>query len=381
MTRPRIIIDPGGLDVLNPGCGQFRYVVDLVRGLHSLAPRASFVFLGGTPSPPTELAPIFNSGGHWRYRYFARPTGRGAMYREQVALAAIACRERADLFHSLHTTIPVFAPCRLVATVHDLMFELFVEYAEAVRSRPYRLHRWAVRHRVWRAICISETTANDVRRLWGLSCRRLAVVLHGTNFVLPTTAPSFMEQIGSAVLILTPYNLEPRKNCRVMLSAFAKLRTAVPTAKLVLFGRSAVTPQREAEFDAACVRLGIADSVLRTGFLQDEHLRYLYHRADVFVFPSLYEGFGYPLLEAMAAGGCVVTRDCGAMAELVRDAGLLIDVTNAEAVSTAILQLLRDPVLAARLRRVATERAKEFTITRMAEQTWQVYQAALPVIA
>ena len=136
MRHPTIAIDPGGLDVATPRGGQFRYVVDLVHGLDRLAPDASFVFLGGRPVPVAELAAVFGAAGsRWRYVPFVRPTGRAAMYREQVQLAMTLLRTGAHLYHGLHTIVPVLAPCPVVTTVLDLMYDLFPEYAPAARSR------------------------------------------------------------------------------------------------------------------------------------------------------------------------------------------------------------------------------------------------------
>src|SRR5690349_11861423 len=166
---PRIVIDPGGLDALTLSQGQFRYASDLLRGLHALAPAARFTILGARPEPAPEIADLFAPGNNqWGYVYFPRPTGRGAMYLEQAKLAAALVRISPDLYHSLHTILPIFSPCPVVTTLHDLMYELFLDYAEAARSRPYRLYRWSVRNRARRVICISRTTASDAQRLWGV---------------------------------------------------------------------------------------------------------------------------------------------------------------------------------------------------------------------
>lgn len=377
MSRPTIVIDPGGLDVATPRGGQFRYVVDLIQGLHRLAPPARFVVLGGSPAPLPELAGVFADGPHrWRYVPFPRPAVRGAMYREQVRLALALLRERADLYHGLHTVVPVLAPCPIVTTVLDVMYELFAEYRTAARSRPYRFYRWGVRHRVRRAICISRTTADDVAGRWRVPPGRLDVVYLGTTSRrsdAPEVAPP--EIAGGERFILSVYNLEPRKNLAALVRAFARIRR--PGLGLILFGRAGTTPERERDFDALIGELGIGGVVSRTGYLAEEELARLYRTAELFVFPSLYEGFGYPVLEAMTAGSCVVARKASSMAEIVGPAGALVETADSEELAAAMNRLLDDPGERERLRRRAAARAEQFTVARMAEQTWRTYQTAL----
>src|SRR5262249_17486791 len=150
--------------------GLYRYAVDLLHALHALAPPARFIVLGGGRAPIEDLEPLFGpGGGRWDYVALPRARGFAACYRDHIGLAAVLARVGADLCHCLHTFTPAAAPCPVVVTVQDLMFELFPEYAEAVRSRPYRLFRWCSRRRARRVICPSQTTADDLSRLWGIA--------------------------------------------------------------------------------------------------------------------------------------------------------------------------------------------------------------------
>jgi hypothetical protein len=105
-----------------------------------------------------------------------------AGYRDLLRYGAVLRRERVQLLHALHSFLPILAPCPIVATIYDLMFELFPEYAQAVRSRPYRIYRWIARHRARRIIAISETTASDLERLWHVDRRRIDVLQLGSRF-------------------------------------------------------------------------------------------------------------------------------------------------------------------------------------------------------
>jgi glycosyltransferase involved in cell wall biosynthesis len=382
---PRVALDLGGLDSLSLGNGQYRYLVDLVRGIGRLRPPLRFVVLGARPEPPLELRPLFESQREtWRYRVVRRSTGRGSFYRDQLRLAGALLRERADLCHSLHSVVPLLAPCPLVVTQHDMMFEMFPEYDGAVRSRPYRITRWAIRSRARRVICISGATAADLRRLWGVPSDRIDVVHHGTELTTHSAEgdvelPSALAALGPASALVSPYNLEPRKNLGGLLEAFARLRHTGAAPKLVLFGRAAITPERETAFREQVARLGIADRLMLTGYLGDAQLAWLYRRATLFVFPSLYEGFGLPVLEAMAAGACVIVRGVSAMAEVVGSAGAAAETNDPDRLADTLAELLRSPERRAALGEAARRRAAEFTLERMAGLTVATYAKVLGV--
>jgi glycosyltransferase involved in cell wall biosynthesis len=331
--------------------------------------------LGALPKPTEEIAGLF-ARPEWRYRYFPRPACRGAMYLEQVRLGGALIG--ADLYHSLHTVVPVLARCAVVTTVYDVMYELFSEYQAAMESRPYRLYRWGVRNRARSAICISQTTADDVCRVWGVPKQRLDVVYLGTTGNWASRTNVEIPGINCAgPVIAAPYNLEPRKNLAGLLAAVARLQLSVPHLKLALFGRAAITPSRENEFHRLVSELNIGESIVLTGVLSDVQLRCLYQKANVFVFPSLYEGFGYPVLEAMASGACVVARGASAMSEVLGDAGVTVETADPEALATALLPLITDPGATLELRGRASERAKEFTVRRMVASTLECYQRAI----
>jgi glycosyltransferase involved in cell wall biosynthesis len=371
----RIALDFTHLDSLSPVAGQYRYVVMLVRGLADLMPDADFVLFGSRPEPVPGLSGVFGSAGRWTYRRLEPARGIASGYRDHLRYAAALRRERIDLLHSLHSFLPLFAPCPIVATVYDLMFELFPEYAQAVRSRPYRIYRWAAKHRARRLVAISQTTADDIARLWGVDLRRIDVVPLAT--LLGGREPPPGKGGSARALIVAPYNLEPRKNLDGLLAAAAILRNSRPALDVALFGRAALTPEREARFAAQLRDLGLESTVRLTGLIDDETLWRLYQDADVFVFPSLYEGFGLPVLEAMAAGACVVVRDASAMQDLVGDAGVTVETADPALTAAAIGALLDDPARRRELGERARRRAATFTIRNMAEGTWRSYQAAL----
>jgi glycosyltransferase involved in cell wall biosynthesis len=380
-NRPRIALDFSQLDSAAPTSGQYRYVVDLVRGLAHLQPDVNFLLLGSRRELVAELRPIFSDHrDRWSYRQLPRREFRGADYANHLRYSLLLLRERISLLHSLHTFVPILAPCPVVITIYDLMYDLFAEYEQARRSRPYRIHKWAVKHRVRRVLCISETTAADLRREWDVDDDRIDVVPLGTSFCEAAPAEPRAHELArsnSSPVLLSPYNLEPRKNLSKLLQATALLSSRYPDLKLVLFGRAAVTPEREVTFERELRDLGIAETVVRTGVVTDQKLAELYQQSTVFVFPSLYEGFGLPLLEAMSMGSCVVARNASAMTEVVGASGVLVETRDADALASAMANLLDDETLRNDLRRAAIQQASKFKLERMANLTYQSYLTAL----
>ncbi len=376
MRPPHIALDFTSLDNLKISNGQYRYVVDLVHGLMRISLDARFTLLGSRAAPVEELRDDLARDRRWRYVQLSHTRIRGGDLVDHVRYSAVLAGLRVDVLHALHMFIPALAPCRVVVTEHDLMFDIFDEYADHRKCREYKLYRRAVR-KANRIIAISRTTADDLVRLHGLERSRIDVVYHGSAFCDTTAeAPDHSSEKYGACL-LSPYNLEPRKNIRMLLKAFSKLRKQFPDLKLMLFGKAAWTAEREQAFEGWLSEEGLRPGVERIGFVDDEKLKGLYRSCRLFVFPSLYEGFGLPLLEAMASGACVVARNASAMAEIVQRAGVLVDTTDAEAFAEGMARVLRDTPLEQRLRNAARERAQQFSIGRMAVETVKSYYCAL----
>jgi glycosyltransferase involved in cell wall biosynthesis len=384
MSETLIAIDLRPIDRASRGSGQFRYAVDLVRGLAELGPaNTGFLIIGSLPEPLEDLRGVFGAP-HWRYRGLGPLTGRGSYYREIARTAWLLAWQKVDLIHALFGPFPALAPCPATVTIYDLMFELFPEYAGALASRPYRIDRWAVRHRARRAIAISATTALDLNRLWGVERERIDVVPLGSPFVGAATAhPANRDgrarfgDLCAGVTLLSPYNLEPRKNLAPLLTAVSMIRSRHSGLRLLLFGRAAITPEGEKQFERLIAELDVEDAVHRLGVVSDEELAWLYGHTTLFAFPSLYEGFGLPVLEAMAAGACVVARNASAMAEIVGEAGALVETADPTTLAEAISGLLEAPARRAELAAAARGRSRTFTVERMARLTLASYCASL----
>ncbi|QOY86101.1 glycosyltransferase family 4 protein [Paludibaculum fermentans] len=269
---------------------------------------------------------------------------------------------RNGLFHGLNQRLPHRSAGPAVCTFHDL-FVLTSDY-----SSPDFRARFAgqARHAAQRAdliICVSRFTANQVRDLLGVPEARLRVIPHGTH--LPPAAPAARR--GPVILHVGAVQL--RKNLLRLVSAFE--RNAPPPWQLVLAGSDG--------YGAAAIHERIAASPARdrisvTGWVDNQRLDALYASAAIFAFPSLDEGFGIPVLEAMAHGLPVISSNRSALPEACGDAALLVDPTQEEEIGLALRRLIQDEDLRNMLVRLGHSRAAEFSWQRAVDLTWKVYQ-------
>lgn len=284
-----------------------------------------------------------------------------------------------DLYHSPDFTLPPTLGRPSVLTVHDLAFLRTPEcafptlraYLEAVVPRSVR--------RATAVIAVSESTRRDCIELLGATPEKVITVPEGVSagFLSPPSGGQARALLRAAGVdrpyVLTAGTLEPRKNYVRLLEAFARLRAAGADHLLVVAGRRGWMYD---PIEEALRRLGLQGSVL---FLQPDDLLLtaLYRAADVFVFPSLYEGFGLPPLEAMACGAPVACSNSSSMPEVVGDAALLFDPYQVEEIAGAMSRVLGDRELAERLRARGPRHAAEFTWERAAHRTHAVYLETL----
>jgi len=378
----RIAIDFSTLDHLQMTAGHYRYTVQLVRGLAEIAGDQQFLLLGSQPEPVPELKDVFGHGLRWVYRRKTPWRRRGAPYGDEPGYFFSFLAEPISLLHVVHNLIPLVARCPVIVTKHDLIEEIFPEYETTRRDPIYRVVRHRIVKRADRIICVSQTTANDLYRYWGIGPERSVVVHHGVEesfFVDPGDDLLAQDPVfhPGAMVLASPYNLEPRKNLRTLMESLAVLRRDFPKLKLILFGRGLLTPAREENFEKLIGDLNLARAIVRLGVISDAMLKQIYRRADVFVFPSLYEGFGLPVLEALACGACVLGGDTAATAEVAGAAAELVDTSDSAKLADALARLLRDPERRAELRRAGPLRARQFPLETMVRRTWQTYLAVM----
>jgi len=377
-------VDFSTLDHLTLGCGQYRYLVDLITCMTEDPLRGVRVKLFGSKAEPVPELRSAWLAGKLDYRQISRSRGRWAYLADHVRYSMLIRREKIDLWHAPHSFIPAFAACPVVVTLYDLMEHLFEEYRFSVNSKQSRMFYWLLRRKAAAVICISETTRADLLRFYPIAPERAIPVLLGTRITTQVTDPEagrdlqarFPNAFGQDWLA-SPYNLEPRKNLLGLLEAFARISQDLPALNLVLFGRAAWTQAREEKFMARVAELGLTGRVILTGFLDDRDLAWVYRECTVFVFPTLYEGFGLPLLEAMAQGACTMAHADSAMREVAGEAGILTNMSDASILGASIREILGDPDRQKHLRHAAKERAALFTVDRMTRQTLDVYSKLL----
>jgi len=355
--------------------GVSRYAEALVRELPAADPTLDLVVFTGPDQPPEERE--FPDGIDWRHSRLrtGQPVQRIAW--EQTVGLTIGRRWRLDVIHAPVNVAPLITGVPRVVTVHDLAFHLFPEQYPGRKQRYLRTMTRLSVQRAARVIAVSEATRQDIIRLYDADPERVVTVPNGVGDEMrPLGADevaAFRARQGlTGPTLLFLGTLQPRKNLETLLRAWA--RTAGETGwQLVVAG--AAGWHHEPIFDLAR-ELGIADAVRFVGFVPPEDLPLWHNAADAFVYPSLYEGFGLPLLEAMACGTPVVTSETPALREVVGNAGLIVGPRDVPALAQALLQLAREPELREELAARGLRRASEFSWRRTAAETAAVYRAA-----
>jgi glycosyltransferase involved in cell wall biosynthesis len=305
------------------------------------------------------------------------------MYRliwEQTIFPRLVKRSDLDLLHSLHYTQPVRLGCSSVVTIHDMTFFLFPH----LHTRAKRLFfPIAIRSSFRRAdalVTISESTRQDSIRLLDVPPQKIFTTQLGK-----TVEFREVKDRDKLTEVREKYNLpdsfilyvglvEPRKNIPFLLKAYKSLVVEGIQHNLVVVGRFGWMYQ---EVFKQIEELGLEDRVQFTGYLPQDDLPMVYNLASLFVYPTKYEGFGLPALEAMACGTPVITTKISSLPEIVGDAGILIPPGDKQALTGAMAEVLRDSTLSNQLSTRGLQRSEYFTWERTAQETMKVYKQVL----
>lgn len=295
-------------------------------------------------------------------------TNLGRLLIEQVRIPRYLSRVGYDVVHFTDYRAPLRRLPRTVLTVHDLAF---FRYPETFTATQGRLKRWFLQQsapRAARIIVPSQATRDDLVDLIRVPADRIAVIPHGVEAEQPTNATSPHPR----PYLLFVGTLEPRKNLVRLVEAYAELaRRRADIPDLVVIGRRGWL--YEATFEAVR-RTQLQERVLFLGYVPNPELPTWYRHAVAFCFPSLYEGFGMPVLEAMAYGCPVLTSDRGATKEVGQGAALLVDPEDVDAIVRGLDRLISEPGLADALRTAGLEKARQSTWTATAMATFAVYR-------
>lgn len=298
---------------------------------------------------------------------------------EQLVWPWLAWRQQLDLLHGMAFVTPFFAPCPTIVTVFDLSF---MHYPERYPKRQqWYLATQAARscRQARRVITIAKSGRQDVHHFFKVPLTQIDVVYPGVDAVYrpiadDTVAAFRRRENLPKRFILHVGTLQPRKNIPVLLDALAQMGDT--TLPLILVGGKGWM------FDEIFARvgaLGLQDRVRFTGYVPDEDLPLWYNAATLLVFPSVYEGFGLPILEAMACGTAVVAANASSMPEAVGDAGVLFDPHNSVELAERMVSVVADPRQLAKMHERGLEQAKKFSWERAGRETAVVYQQALTI--
>jgi glycosyltransferase involved in cell wall biosynthesis len=307
-------------------------------------------------------------------------TARNLMW-THVHLPILLWRNRPDLLHAPAIVAPVISPCPVVITIHDISYLLY----------PSHFARWwvaylrsvmppAVKSAV-AVICGSENSKRDIVRAYGAACDKVHVVPYGIDHERFHPRATLDREWAKDLGIRDGYVLHVgtfsyRKNIPVLLQAVARLRARGKWQgrQVVLAGLGNTALKGGQQILDSIRELDLGGDVVLTGRTPDEHMPGLYAHASMLIMPSLYEGFGFPVLEAMASGTPVICSNTSSLPEVGGDAALYFSPHDPDTLAGAIADLIQNPVLVEQTRLRGIERASRFTWQKTAEQTAAIYR-------
>ena len=352
---PRIGFD--GRDLLRKRTGVVNNTLNLARQLQRSHGAEFVVYVDRSnraeePPPPDVLL---------------REVTAPALLWKHVALPLALARDRVSLFHSPTGTLPLVTACKQVVTIHDLFAAIEPRWFTPRVGWQLRATQRRAAHAAARVIAVSERTRGDLVERYGVPADRIRVVHNGVDHARFRPVEVDAESVARRYAVRHPFvlcvgSLMPWRNAPRLLRAVARIGYGLLFVGRDLWGTDP-TARLAAQHHWDWARF--------TGYVPDRELPTLYAAARVFAYPSLYEGFGIPPLEAMACGTPVVASTAGALPEVLGDAALLVDPHDEEALAEAIRAAAQDT---GHLRRRGLTRAAHFTWERAAEETWRVYQ-------
>ncbi len=365
-----------GLDRAPTGIG--RYAIELLHAMAALASDHDLVLLS------TE-----QSDRHQLWERFEHHALKGCqklpmlMTYGNVLLKQAAKRYKLDLIHDPNSIAPFIGlppTTKRIVTIHDAFSYIYPQTQSRLDTWRYRYMLPGVLRTTDAVITNSQQSHQDIAQYLNVPGANMHIIPYGMHpRFTPIPAALAANEVRQKYGITQPYllyvgGINARKNIARLFEAFAQVHERHPELVLVIGG---ARQWRFKEIDAAFEQLGLENKVLFTGYLNNEDLPTLYSGAAAFVFPSLYEGFGIPPLEAMACGTPVVTSNVSSLPEVVGDAALTVDPYDVGALAAAIERALTDTALRAELRARGLARAAKFTWERAARETIAVYERVL----
>ena len=355
--------------------GNETYITNLIEALAALGAVNRYTLY------VTKRSAVERFAGRWPHVSVRRTLPHTPLVRIPLTFPVELRRRPVDLLH-VQFTAPPFVPCPVVSTIHDLTFE---HLPETFKRRSWMQLRLTVRRTARTAAHIitpSEFSRRDLIETYGVAPARVSVTPYAAAPHFRPASPDSVAEakrrygIGGEYLLAVG-SIQPRKNLVRLIRAYSDLRRRRSQAKLpqlVLVGKRAWL---YGETLRAVEQSGVAANVIFTNYVPEQDLPALYTGALCFVYPSYFEGFGLPPLEAMGCGAPVIAGDRTSLPEVVGDAGLLVNPFDTDAIGAAIERVIDDNELRARLRTRGLERAALFSWRETARKTFEVYQRAI----
>ncbi|HEX6290760.1 MAG TPA: glycosyltransferase family 1 protein [Herpetosiphonaceae bacterium] len=347
--------------------GVSEYIDRIMRQLWTITPDDRWTVY----APPGVTRALLDAPAHVALHPSRLPTTNplARIAWEQIVAPAVLRHDRPAVLLCPLNVVPLLAPCPTVVTVHDLAFLRFNLHRPAKRRYLSLLTRLSVRHAA-HVITVSEFTRREVLELLNVPPDRVTAVPNGRKAefapVDEATIERFRQQKGLPPrFLLSVGTLEPRKNIATLIRAYAQARDRLDLPLLIGGGKGWLYD----EIFALVRDLGLEQDVRFIGFIPRDELQVYYAAARAFVYPSLYEGFGLPLLEAMAVGTPVVASDAGASIEVAGDAALIVPATDAARMADALMRVTDDAALRDEMRAKGLAQARRFSWERAAQET------------
>ena len=359
-----------GRSLVSPAGGVRRYASELLDGLVRSNPNDTIVVFGASADSAQQLAVQ-----HRSVRQIA-PTNLGWSL---VDLPRAIRNEGLDVFHAPAYTAPLYGAHPLALTIHDVSYERHPEWYP-YRRDPFR--RWFYRCSARTADVIitdSDFSRREIAAAYGLDLSLIRVVPLGVGGRFLASTPPRRPTDVKQPYVLHVGDLHVRRNVQTLVRALARLPSVYSQIAPPLLVLAGADRGERANIEIEAQRTNV--QIRFSGPVDDDALVALYARAAVFVYPSRYEGFGLPLLEAMACGTPVIGARAGAIPEVVGDAGILVDPDDESEMAASIGRVMSDTELAARLRSAGRKRAMGYSWARTARQTTEAYGEAIDRVA
>lgn len=359
--------------------GLSRYIYELLTRLPPLRPTARFTAFTGNAPIPDDFSTAPNL--HFAHSFFPTVRAPIRIAWEQTILPFASAKLGFDVLFCPVNVRPLISPCPTAITVHDVVF---LRYPQAFHplKRLYltAMTSWSARH-ASHVIAVSESTRQDVINLLKVSPRRVTTIHNGVGAQFRPAPPeqkaAFRQAKGiHGRAILYVGTLEPRKNLPTLIEAFSHIANDPEFGDVtLLIGGSKGWYYKEIFATAERLGLTARGRVRWLGRVPDDELSLWYNIANVCAYPSLYEGFGLPPLEAMACGTPVIASDTSALPEVVGTAGILLEPTNVQTWANALSKVLSDNDFASNLSRAGLQQASRFSWERTAAETAAILDA------